>query len=262
MTRVRTFGLCAIASVALFLAVATSASAEPPEFGRCVKVAIGTGAFATGNCTSEGGEKKFEWMAGPPSNPQFSIGASAKGDSVAFEGTVSKAKIVCEFSTGAGEILSPSTIGNLTLTLTGCETAGFPCASNAEASGSDGPPELHKIEWGGLSGELGVVKAAEPPLKDMIGLTLAGETNFYCGGGAIGVTLRGSAIGAIAPTNSMTTKRTWHFKTAKAKQSPGAFEGGLPHSFEFVINGEHEVENVTLWDEFTTTEKVEINTVF
>src|SRR6476619_5521630 len=111
MTRVRTFGFCAIASVALALAAAGSALASPPEFGRCLKVAKGTGLYATGNCTTtEGVNKNYEWNPGPGPTPGFALTLKPETALTIEDSQHLPQRLNCFGGTGTGEITGPTTI--------------------------------------------------------------------------------------------------------------------------------------------------------
>jgi hypothetical protein len=219
-----------------------SYSEGPPEFGRCVKVAKGTG-------TSAGGEQKYEWARGPGPNNHFTTSLKKP---LILEGATSKSRLYCSGATGSGEITGPGAI-SVTLRLTGCEDT-LQCGTKGASAG--------EIQLTGYTGALGVIKAGETALKDKIGLTLEGEASFECGGGLVQVQVHGSAIGAISPTNSMTSTRTWTFAlTAKTRQSPEQFEGGGPQMWEEIVNGTPERAAFSLQLAVTSAEKIEINTI-
>lgn len=73
MRRLKMIGLCALAAMAIGAVAATTASAEAPEFGRCVKkVTKGGTGFSDAKCTEAvGSEAKFEWQPGPGSKAKF-----------------------------------------------------------------------------------------------------------------------------------------------------------------------------------------------
>ncbi|HEV3046936.1 MAG TPA: hypothetical protein VGY13_06190 [Solirubrobacteraceae bacterium] len=75
MRRVGVFGLAVLALAAIAFGGAASASAQAPEYGRCVKKAKAEGSGYTGaTCAKEGTGKhaKYEWLAGPGPNAGFS----------------------------------------------------------------------------------------------------------------------------------------------------------------------------------------------
>src|SRR6476646_4626417 len=128
MTRLG-MGLCSGLAVAAASAmVAAGANAAAPDFGRCVKVAKGTGAYATGNCTTTVGVyKNFDWISGPGPNPQFTLTVKAEEKHLFyFEGLSSKAKIGCLEATATGEVTGPKTISPISpFEWKGCEAGGI-----------------------------------------------------------------------------------------------------------------------------------------
>lgn len=233
---------------ALLAVCASSALASPPEFGRCLKVATGTGTYATGNCTSEGGERKFEWIPGPGPKAGFSLA----GGAWFIEGAVSKAKITCVSGTGSGVVTGAKTVG-VSITLTGCETSGGKCRTTGNPEGV--------FQLPGMTGELGRTKAGKTALQDQVGLSLAGEWGFECGGGVVKAVVTGSAIAVISP-HGMTTTHKWTFKVGtKTRQIPERFEGGLSQFFTATINGTPEQQAIAQPLTLTSEEKIEINTV-
>jgi hypothetical protein len=246
------FGTVLSLAVAVCAAATGTASAAAPEFGRCVKVANGAGVYATANCTSAGGERRWEWLPGAGQKNHFTTSIKPK-TFVEFQPRPYRGKVVCSGETGTGEISGPTTVENVTLTLTGCERP-INCETDPR---SPGPVILS-----GLKGRLGVIKAGETPLKDKIGLDLRGENTFFCGQGIEKLDLSGSAIGVIAPTDSMTTLRTWPFSEVRGKQSPDRFEAGVPETMEWMSNGSPaEPIGLQLRTSLTTEEKIEINSV-
>lgn len=216
-----------------------------------MRVGAGTGVYATASCTSAGGEGKFEWIAGPGPKAGFSLGLKP-GTGFVLEG---QRKVICSGVGGSGEVTGPASIGNLTITLTGCEVASGKCNTAGQGEG--------QIVLAAMTGNLGVVKAGATALQNQVGLTLAGEATFGCGRGSAETQVQGSAIGVITATHSMTTSRKWNFRVAsKARQTPERFEGGVPQLFEWSISGSA-LQRVGLYLPATLTseEKIEINTV-
>jgi hypothetical protein len=244
-------GCLAIAAVSATPAT-TVASASPPEFGRCVKVASGMGTFATGNCTGEGGERKYEWIPGPGPKPGFTLGLKPK-TTFFYEAVTSKARLTCVGETGTGDVTGPTAVGNVTLLLTECESGSLACNSAGAGRG-----EVLLTQG---TGTLGVIKAGETPLEDRIGLDLSAEVAVECGGGILRIAIGGVAIGTVSPTHSMTVKRIWKFTESKGFQKPTMLEGGVAESFEWTDNGTPEEVGLTLASSLLTEEKVEINTV-
>jgi hypothetical protein len=73
MRRIRLVGLCVLAALAIGAVATATASAEAPEFGRCVKKAVkGGSGFSDSRCTeAASSEAKFEWIPGPGAKAKF-----------------------------------------------------------------------------------------------------------------------------------------------------------------------------------------------
>jgi hypothetical protein len=248
MRRIAISGLCILAGLAT--EGAASASAAAPEFGRCVKVATGTGVYATGNCTSAGGEQKYDWIPGPGPKPQFTLTVKAEEKRPFYlEGASSKSKIACLEGSATGEITGPDTIGSLKeFTWKGCEAGGI------------GPDNgLVFAEVG--SGFLGVWKAGETALKDKVGLEFDPLLYHYVAGGIVSVHGEGEIIGAIG-TNSMALGKTLSLVARNGKQFPDKFEGEPAVSLTQSISGGSPEPVVIGWKStITFAEKIEINSV-
>src|SRR5438128_760354 len=73
MSRIRIIGVGLLATVAILTIAAASASADPPELGRCLNIAPATGKYKGPNCQAEATatEHKYEWFPGPGAKPAF-----------------------------------------------------------------------------------------------------------------------------------------------------------------------------------------------
>jgi len=201
----------------------TFTTANPPEFGRCVKVAKGVkGAFSSAACTTFATEKAFayEWQPGLGAKAKFTMTHNA-GTAEKIE-TATKQKIVCTGATGSGEYTGTKTFANVVLRLTGCELSGVKC------TGGEGAAE-GELVTATLAGALGMEKKS--PLgaaKDKIAWDLAPAVEgtpfltFMCGATA-GV-VNGSMIGPVV-VNKMSTKPVIKWVEAAGKQKPESFEG-------------------------------------
>jgi hypothetical protein len=155
-------GLIAVlASAALF---AASASAEPPEYGRCL--AHTGGKWKTSGCTTAAkpGEERFEWYPAEgkadngeekPVAKKGSKSKSTEGTLIQLEGTGEenggiKYKIVCKEQTSEGEVTGPKTNVATKLAFTGCESSAAKCTTFGAAEG--------EIRWNDLEGQLVVQK--------------------------------------------------------------------------------------------------------
>jgi hypothetical protein len=235
----------------------TFATTNPPEFGRCLKLAKGVkGKFSNAGCTLPATAEKFsyEWESGPGPKPAYTTSSSL---TTTLE-TTGKKVVTCKAETGSGEITSGKTFGHVTMTFSGCESAGGSCASSGRAEG--------EIVTNTLEGALGVEKTSSKGLtsnKIAFDLEPAGASGpvmeFSCG--ATPVTVRGSVLAPIA-ANKMVSVATIKYAQTGGKQKPEKFEG-LPADVLEAAFGEESFERMGLGATLTQTyaEKIEVNTV-
>jgi hypothetical protein len=192
-----------------------------PEFGFCVKVAPGAGAYANSGCTKTGGKGIYSWQTSGLAGTTFAvrhltglINLTTTGKSLALQ---------CGEVSGAGEFSGPKTLGATTLTLSRCSNGNQPCASPGQAAGT--------VVSDQLEGLLGVEKLGASPLKDKLGLDLfpSGHSGpvaeFTCGPGMPTVTIRGSVITPLK-ANKMQLEQKLNFKASGgATQKPENFIG-------------------------------------
>jgi hypothetical protein len=255
MTRTRILGLSLIAVLAMSALVAASASAQAPEFGRCVKVAKGTGKFGMASCT---GEKagSYEWVPGLGASSKFTT-ASKVGTFVTLTETVGGTKITCHGQTATGEYTGAKTVGQVLLRFTGCESSGGKANSPGEPEGV--------VVSKSLQGSLGIVKSGETSKQNKVGLDLLPEapagpvTEFSVGG--IALVVRGSVIVPVT-ANKMQLTATLKFAQAKGKQKPERFQGEAKDVLEESVNGSaFEQAGLAFESTQTNEEAIEINSV-
>jgi hypothetical protein len=234
-------------------------TASPPEFGRCVKLAKGViGTFSTAVCTTPATDEKFsfEWQQGPGANAKFTT--NIKELTTATIETVGGAtRIVCSGQTGTGEYTGRHTVGNVMLTLTGCELSGSKCTSEGAEEGV--------VRTSVLEGSLGVTKKAEIATKTKIALDFfpaveAGTVMaFSCG--ATNVTVTGSVLVPVT-ANKMLLSTTLKFVGKSGKQKPEKFEG-MPADVLMLAVGEGAPvrAGLTLTTVQRNEEKIEADTV-
>jgi hypothetical protein len=232
MKLVRLVGLCLVVAFTINAVAAAAASAEVPEFGRCLKVegvkvgkkTVYNGGYSNPPCTIPNGEKKgrYEWSAGGGAKKKFTgeFGATILAP-------VTKGTIECAGGSSEGEYTGAKT-ETVTLTLESCEA--LPAHQSCQNVGS----AVGEVKTMSLNGELGFInKTAIPPA---VGLDLKAATGeiaaaFECGGGGHGtgtqVVLEGSVIGQIRPVNKMSPAFTVTYRTKAGKQFPEQFEGGV-----------------------------------
>jgi hypothetical protein len=237
----------------------TFTTAEPPEYGRCTKLAKGVkGKYATASCTSPATAEKFafEWEPGP--GPKAKFTTTIKALTVATLETVTKKRVVCTGETSTGEYTGRKTVGSVIITFTGCEMGSSKCTSAGAEEG--------EVATKTLEGVLGIEKAStEGPVKDKIALDLfpVGEsgplTEFDCG--LTPVVVQGSVLNPVK-SNKMLLTATLKSVASGGKQKPEKFEG-MPKDVLEVSFGEAAFEQSAL--KLTTIqaneEKIEINTV-
>jgi FG-GAP repeat len=237
------------------------APAEPPEYGRCVKLPKGaTGEFSNSKCTSPATAEKhsFEWLRGPGPKRNFTTNIKQTTTSIATLETVSKRKVICTGETGAGEYTGNKTVGNVTFNFTGCEFGGVTCTSPSALEG--------ELRTGILHGTLGVVKmSSEGPIKNTIGMDLVPvvESGAFmeltCGVATISV--RGSVIVPVA-SNAMKLSSNLVYAESKGKQKAESFVGEAKDVLESSLGEEpFEQTGLKLKAIQTNEEKIEINSV-
>lgn len=232
MKRIKIVGTCLIASVGLSALASATASAAPPEVGRCVpaestqegKKTIYHGMYASPHCTRTrpADNGKYEWLPGPGTNNKF----FGEGEDPVLE-TVSGAKVSCGALVEKGEYTGPKT-EKLTASLEICEDAAKrPCQTSAAHEGDI-------TGLGTLEGTLAYVNSA----KHRAGWDLKPEGSskilftYYCGKlPEVVHTVEGSVIGEIkagffsSDINKMSIHGAVNYKATGGKQLPEAFEG-------------------------------------
>ena len=231
----------------------TFTTPSPPEYGRCVKVASGTGQYGSSACTSPGGKDGYEWDPGVPS---ASFTTAITSGSVTLE-TVAGAKVTCTGESSTGTYTGTKTVGGVALTLSGCKSPGASCSSAGAAAG--------EIVSRSLEGVLGVEKLGASASKDKIALDLfpAGKTGsllvFSCAASAVSV--QGSVLVPVA-ADKMALTAALKFKASKGKQKPEAFAGAAKDVLEASFSpGPFEQAGLTLSATQTNAEAVEVNAV-
>jgi hypothetical protein len=267
MRRARIIGMSLVVVFAISAISAAAASAERPEFGRCLKVAPKSlSNFDSAKCAKTAGEdagteaeklKKgnYEWLPGPGANSKFTL--ARIGASTRVLETIGGTPLICSGGTGSGQYTGPKSVGNVVLTLTGCETGSLKCNSAGQPSGT--------AVFGPLEGALGIVKKGETPAQDKIGLDLFSGAkeglvvHVDCAG--LSISVQGSVIVPVM-ANSMKLTATLKFKQAKGKQKPEQFEGQPRDVLEWNTDGgPFEQAGMGFEAAQTNEEKIEINTV-
>ncbi|HXD54058.1 MAG TPA: choice-of-anchor L domain-containing protein [Solirubrobacteraceae bacterium] len=225
---------------------------EGPEFGRCEKVAKGTGQYSSSSCTVAGGTKSYRWTPGVE-KPHIAItGKAAKLE------TAAGLKVACKAVSGAGAYTGTTTVGNVSLVFTGCTLGKATCGTPGAAPG--------EVAAATLAGELGVISLGETQAQNAIGLLLhraAGPgaiATVSCGASTVGV--RGSVIVAVK-TGKPATSAKLHFAIQSAgHQQPEALLGGPPQVLEASLGGAgYQQASLRATMTATSEEAVEVNPV-
>jgi hypothetical protein len=227
----------------------------PPDFGRCVKVA-GSGEFTTASCQVESTSHtgNYEWV---PGVEKAGFSTSLKpATTVKLETATSKEKVTCTGESSSGQITGSKAVGDVTITLTGCESLGGKCTTPGLAEG--------ELQTAVLEGVLGVERVTESAGKETVHAALdlypAGRSGpfleYTCSTSGVSV-LSGSIM---VPVVSGKTAKTTAFKLAASggRQKPESFEGGVR---EVLVNTLAEQVGVSLTATQTNEEAVEVNTV-
>ena len=224
-----------------------------PEFGRCIKVAAGTGKYANTSCTALHGQEGYEWSPGVL-KPHFATQITS--GSVTLE-AVKGSRVTCKSETGTGEYTGLKTVGGVVITLTGCELLGDQCSSAGALAG--------EIVTQPLEGVLGIDKLGATSSQDLLGLDLfpIGRTGsvmeFSCG--VTPASVQGSVIVPVKADKMFLTS-TLRYSAAKGKQKPESFAGEPRDILEASLNVQaFEQLGLTLETTQTNSEAVEVNAV-
>jgi hypothetical protein len=253
MKCVKRMGLCLVVAFAIGAIGAASASASPPEYGRCLKAEkIGktyNGRYTNSNCTtaSESKTGKYEWFPGVLKTKMTTSGG--KG---ALE-TVGKLGVGCQSESSTGEFSGTKEVKNTVVTFKGCEAAGDKCSTAGAGAG--------ELVTNPLEGIIGFENKAAK--KTAFDLYPAGKTGlfieFACS--ALTVAVQGSVIVPIA-SDKMLTSTVLKYKAVKGKQQVEHFEGGPTDILETSFKGgPFEQSGQTITTTLTTEEKIELNAV-
>ena len=129
-------------------------------------------------------------------------------------------RVTCIGETSTGEYTGPKTVGDIVMTLTGCELAA-PAAKCASAGAAAGEIVTKQLE-----GILGVVKLGTSSASNKLGLALyptgkvGSVTEFTCAGTT--VSIQGSVIVPVM-ANKVSLTQALDFKGSKGKQTPESF---------------------------------------
>jgi hypothetical protein len=252
-------------------AVASAASAERPEYGRCLPRA--GGKWKDGGCKTPAkpGEEKFEWYAGfsgerPIAKRSFTV-TSSSGTLVQLGTAV--VKFTCKSLQYSGEYTAAKTVATSSWRLTGCESSGLPCSSEGSPPG--------EIVTVALEGALGVTAAGMLEGKRVFAKDKLGDELFPVGGGAeaekrewagfrcagVDEKLRGHHIDPVL-ANAMRLSETIKSVSMEGKQKPEKFVEPLTGPLILELSqagGPFEPLGITSTTVRTNEEKIEVSSV-
>jgi hypothetical protein len=228
MKPVRVVRACLLAAVALGAVGVATASAEAPEFGRCLKKAEPSlPGYSDSKCTkaaTEAKNGKYEWVPGAvPGKNGFEIAGG-----VLTWATKAGQTMTCTSMKGEGEysLTNNKRWSGVVLEVAGC-THGFggvPCTTTGRASG--------ELVFNELEAEVGYEDLSKKTTAlKLYPASSAGDKfiTFKCG--TLSVDLRGKGGEAGAGVlvninnNKMTASELLKFKATKAVQQPVIWEG-------------------------------------
>ena len=224
MRRLKVVGLCLTVAFAVMAAVASSASAAAPEYGRCVKLEKNTekkyeGSYLDKGCTKpagaiekeEGKKNKYEWHPGAVKVHQTSTGGKATLQEVG------KYAVGCESETSTGDYVGTKEATHLFVTFKGCHVPPFVCTSPGHAAG-----ELETKELEGTT-----VWQNKAEHKAALELYPAkGEEKFIAFScGALTVEVRGAILVPMSKPNKMGSVFKLKYKEKNGFQELRFFEG-------------------------------------
>ncbi|HTZ64064.1 MAG TPA: hypothetical protein VMB51_08165 [Solirubrobacteraceae bacterium] len=223
MKLVRLLGLAAAAVLAVGATVASSASAAPPEYGRCVKVAKVekkyNGSYTDKGCTKaattkekeEGKKNKYNWLPGGVKLGQTSTG----GKAVLQE--VGKYAVGCDAESSTGEYFGTKEARKLFVTFTGCHVPPYICTSPGHAEGELVTKELEgRAVWKNEAKHEAALDLYPAHGEELF-------IKFSCG--ELTVKVRGSILVPIT-ANKMASTFTLKYKQKKGFQEVKDYEEG------------------------------------
>jgi len=235
MSKMQTLTGCFLVALCVSGSAAASASAAPPEVGRCQKVepvqegkkARYHGAYTNRACTkpSATDSGKFEWASGPGTDKTFT---AVPNHTPTFETTGGKT-VQCQ----SGEFKGAEYTGAKTEKFSGIKLVN--CVNPAGRVCQTNPEDSSVIEdVAPVEGELGVVAGGASPtvgwdLKDVLFVFVCADEAKTLELGEDQV-IEGSVIGVVRKSasdlNKMSGETQIEFEQAGGKQLPEAFEGG------------------------------------
>lgn len=250
MRAIRIGGICGLLACAVGAALAAVAAAQPPEIGRCV--ARAGGKYTNSVCTKPAKGKtvgKYEWEAGAVKKKFTGVGG------VGTLETIGRAIVKCKTESSKGEFTGPSTVGNVAVVFTGCESGGYKCSTPGSAEG--------ELSTNPLAGTLVWEKYKKKVAVDLVPQATELFIEFACG--PANVKVKGSVLTSI-PANVSKTAFEEKFKATKGKQKPEYYYTASDEKVKDVLISkigptEFEQAGQTITNTQTDEEALEVNTV-
>jgi hypothetical protein len=252
MRHLRSIGICLVAGLAACGAFAASASAEPPEIGRCT--AHSGGKYTNNVCTKQAKGKVvggFEWESAAIKNKFAGTGG------VGTLETVGGVKVTCQTESSTGEFTSPKTVGNISVVFKGCSSAGHKCETAKATEG--------EITTNVLSGTLVWEAFGKKVAIDLVPQSTELFVEFSCGPAP--VIVKGSVLTNI-PADKTETTIDEKFTAKKGKQKPEYYYTSKTAKTKDVLlskiggeGAELEQSGQTITNVQTDEEPLEVNTV-
>jgi hypothetical protein len=255
MSRMKITGLCVVATLVVAALGASSAWAEAPEYGRCLKQTSGTAKkFSDSKCTKEasGTTAKYEWVPGAANRKFTSSGGIGVLEAVGGTGTECKS----ESSTGEFVPGTNKEEKGIIVSFKECKTLDEPCSTPGAASGEIVTNELEAIVGWENKAKKKTAVMLYPAKSVKSGLF----TEFSCTG--LVVKVRGHVLVPIK-NDKMTSTETLKFKATKGKQKPEKWEGTPEKAILEASFGENGFEQAgqTITTTLKGEEEVELNAV-
>ena len=260
MKGLQLMGLCLLAALVSSTAVTGAWGFSPPEIGRCVKVAAGSGKFSSATCTKEKKGGSYEWEPGAVKDKFTTTGGV--GTLLTLNGT----SVTCKTEESDGEFNSPKTVSGVAVRFTSCESGGFLCGTAGAKEG--------EIVTNSLEGKIGIekrgfVEGKEVAIKNKIAFdlfpTVADKglyVTFNCSA-ALHVTVGGSVLVPIKTANKMVSTLELKYVAKGGKQRPEKLEGEPADVLISEINEKKpEQSGITITSKQVGEEPLEVNTVF
>lgn len=252
-----------VALLTLSVAIASSAWAAAPEYGRCLKAGkVGlkyTGEFENSACTKKSASKtgKFEWHPGAVKTGQTTLNTT--GGTLE---TVSKLGVHCTSETSTGEYVGTKEVKNIIVKFKGCESASFTCTSPGH--------EVGELETNTLEGIVAFAKGGKAALKTVFDLFPAGKTGLFIEFACVSIAavkVEGSILVPV-PSDKMLLEGELKYIAKAGHQKPEEYENASGEVFKDVLMSEFvgegkglEQAGQTITTKLKNEEKLELNAV-